>query len=56
MLDNLYHHKPANLETDWSKDSFAPIPSFVDTGSDLIDKSNVDSFLQAKQSATGGQK
>ncbi|MFZ0771679.1 MAG: substrate-binding domain-containing protein [Candidatus Sulfotelmatobacter sp.] len=56
MLDNLYHHKPASLETDWSKDSFAPIPSFVDTGSALIDKSNVDSFLQAKQSATGAQK
>jgi ribose transport system substrate-binding protein len=56
MLDNLYHHKPAALDTDWSKDSFAPIPSFVDTGSALIDKSNVDSFLQAKQSATGGQK
>src|SRR6202041_3686094 len=52
MLDNLYHHKPPSLETDWSKDSFAPIPSFVDTGSALIDKSNVDSFLQAKQSAT----
>ncbi len=56
MLDNLYHHKPSSLENDWSKDSFAPIPSFVDTGSALIDKSNVDSFLQAKQSATGGQK
>jgi ribose transport system substrate-binding protein len=56
MLDNLYHQKPPSLETDWSKDSFAPIPSFVDTGSALIDKNNVDSFLQAKQSATGGQK
>jgi ribose transport system substrate-binding protein len=56
MLDNLYHHKPPSLDTDWSKDSFAPIPSFVDTGSALIDKSNVDSFLQAKQSVTGGQK
>lgn len=56
MLDNLYHHKPPSLVTDWSKDSFAPIPSFVDTGSALIDKSNVDSFLQSKQSATGGQK
>ncbi len=44
-----------SLDTDWSKDSFAPIPSFVDTGSAVIDKSNVDSFLQ-KQSATGGQK
>ena len=56
MLDNLYHHKPASLTTDWSKDNFAPIPAFVDTGSALIDKSNVDSFLQARQSATGGQK
>ncbi len=56
MLDNLYHHKPSSLTADWSKDSFAPIPSFVDTGSALIDKSNVDSFLQAKQGATGGQK
>jgi ribose transport system substrate-binding protein len=47
MLDNLYHHKPSSLDKDWSKDSFAPIPSFVDTGSDLIDKSNVGSFIQA---------
>jgi ribose transport system substrate-binding protein len=47
MLDNLYHHKPTSLDRDWAKDSFAPIPSFVDTGSDLIDKSNVDSFVQA---------
>ena len=46
MLDNLYHHKPAFLDTDWSKDNFAPIPSFVDTGSALIDKSNVNSFIK----------
>ena len=56
MLDNLYHHKPSSLDTDWSKDSFALIPSFVDTGTALIDKSNVDSFLEAKQSVTGRQK
>jgi ribose transport system substrate-binding protein len=56
MLDNLYHHKPASLDTDWSKDTFAPIPAFVDTGSGLIDKSNVDSFLQAKKSLTSAQK
>jgi ribose transport system substrate-binding protein len=47
MLDNLYHHKPSSLATDWSKDSFSPIPSFVDTGSDLIDKSNLDAFIQS---------
>ena len=53
MLDNLHHHKPPALDTDWLTDSFAPIPSFVDTGSALIDKANVSTFLQAKQSATG---
>src|ERR1700752_539240 len=47
MLDNLYHHKPLSLDRDWSVDSYATIPSFVDTGSALIDKSNVDAFLQA---------
>jgi ribose transport system substrate-binding protein len=47
MLDNLYHHKPSSLDMDWAKDSYSPVPSFVDTGSALIDKSNVDSFIQA---------
>jgi ribose transport system substrate-binding protein len=47
MLDDLYHHKPASLDKDWSIDNYSPIPSFVDTGSDLIDKSNVESFIQA---------
>lgn len=52
MLDNLYHHKPSSLDKDWSKDSFAPIPSFVDTGSALIDKTNVDAFMQAGKNLT----
>jgi ribose transport system substrate-binding protein len=56
MLDQLYHHKLKSLDTDWTKDSFAPIPSFVDTGSSLIDKSNVDAFIAAQKSVTGGQK
>lgn len=50
MLDNLYHNKPSSLDKDWSKDSFAPIPGFVDTGSALIDKVNVDAFVQAGKS------
>lgn len=52
MLDNLYHQKPGSLDKDWAKDSFAPIPSFVDTGSALIDKSNVDAFMQAGKNLT----
>lgn len=56
MLDNLYHHKPSSLDKDWSKDSFAPIPSLVDTGSDLIDKSNVESFIQAGKNMASAPK
>jgi ribose transport system substrate-binding protein len=52
MLDTLYHHKPAALGSDWYKDIYAPVPSFVDTGSALIDKTNLDSFLQAGKSLT----
>jgi ribose transport system substrate-binding protein len=37
MLDTLYHHKPPALASDWSKDIYAPVPSFVDTGSSLIE-------------------
>jgi ribose transport system substrate-binding protein len=56
MLDNLHHHKPASLQTDWSKDGYSPVPSFVDTGSELIDKSNVDSFIQAGKNLASAPK
>jgi len=52
MLDNEYHNKPAQMGTDWSKDVYAPVPSFVDTGSSLLDKSNLNSFLEAGKSLT----
>jgi len=56
MLDNLYHHKPPSLDADWSKDSFSPIPSFVDTGSGMIDKSNVQSFIEAGKNLASATK
>lgn len=52
MLDILYHHKPPVLDTDWSKDIYAPVPGFVDTGSALIDKTNLDSSLEAGKNLT----
>src|SRR6202162_1168830 len=51
-LDTLNQHKPSSLDSDWLKDIYAPVPSFVDTGSGLIDKTNLDSFLQAGKSLT----
>lgn len=56
ILDDLYHNKLPRLDADWSKDSFAPIPAFVDTGTALIDKSNLKAFREAKESATKGGK
>jgi ribose transport system substrate-binding protein len=52
MLDDLHHHKLASLDVDWAKDSLAPIPAFVDTGSSLIDRSNVEAFQAANKSLT----
>lgn len=53
MLDNLHHEGLATLDSDWTRDSFAPVPAFVDTGSALVDKSNVDAFVAASKSLTG---
>ena len=56
MIDVLYHLKLSNLTADWARDSFAPIPGFVDTGSTLVDKSNVDALIAASKSETSGGK
>lgn len=56
MLDDLYHNKLPNLAADWTRDSFAPLPVFVDTGSVLIDKNNLDAFQQSNKTVTGASK
>jgi ribose transport system substrate-binding protein len=53
LADDLHHNPLAAGSKDWSQDSFSPIPTFVDTGATLIDKSNVEQFIQARNSATG---
>jgi ribose transport system substrate-binding protein len=44
-LDEIYHYPPAQLSKDFSSDAFAPYPAFIDTGTSLVDKSNVDGYL-----------
>jgi ribose transport system substrate-binding protein len=53
MLDNLHHQAIPNLASDWSHDEFAPVPTFVDTGSEVVDKSNIERFEAATKSITG---
>ncbi len=52
MLDDLHHHPLPSLTAFWAQDSLAQIPTFVDTGATLIDQSNVDKFIQARNSTT----
>jgi len=53
MLDTLHHQHLQNLDSDWRNDGFATVPAFVDTGSSVLDKSNVESFESATKSLTG---
>lgn len=46
-LDEVFHNPPAQLGKDYASDSFSPYPVFVDTGTSLVDKSNVDVYLAA---------
>jgi len=47
MLDEIYHAPPKQLGKDYSADSFAPYPAFIDTGTSLVDQSNVDLYIAA---------
>ncbi len=49
-LDDI-HHYPADLKRDYAWDSFSPFPIFVDTGSTLVDNSNVDAYLKSREEA-----
>jgi ribose transport system substrate-binding protein len=44
-LDEVFHAPPRELNKDYASDSFSPYPAFVDTGTSLVDKSNVDLYI-----------
>ncbi|MGD0736882.1 MAG: substrate-binding domain-containing protein [Terracidiphilus sp.] len=52
-LDEVFHSPPKQLNKDYSADAFAPYPVFVDTGTSLVDSSNVDLYIA---SAAAGSK
>jgi ribose transport system substrate-binding protein len=47
-LDEVFHAPPKQLNKDYSADSFAPYPVFVDTGTSLVSSDNVDLYIAAK--------
>ena len=45
-LDEIFHSPPTSLGKDYSSDAFSPFPEFVDTGTSLVDKNNVDAYIE----------
>jgi ribose transport system substrate-binding protein len=51
-LDEVFHYPPKDLAKESSADSFSHYPVFVDTGTTLVDKTNIDRY---NASAEGSQ-
>jgi ribose transport system substrate-binding protein len=46
-LDEVFHNKPKSLTKDYSIEAFSEYPVFIDTGSALVDKANVDVYQRS---------
>jgi ribose transport system substrate-binding protein len=46
-LDEIFHNKPKSLTKDYSVDPFSEYPVFLDTGTALVDKANVDLYARS---------
>jgi len=57
MLYSISHNPPPQLNKDFRSDFYSPFPVFIDTGTTLVDRGNVDLFLSATAVAgnQGGQ-
>ncbi|MGB8260045.1 MAG: substrate-binding domain-containing protein [Terracidiphilus sp.] len=51
-LDEVFHNPPKQLGKDYSADAFAPYPYFMDTGTSLVDKTNVDLYSASQAEGT----
>jgi ribose transport system substrate-binding protein len=50
-LDEVFHAGPVQGNKDFSSDPFSPYPVFVDTGTSLVDKANVDLYIASAAQA-----
>jgi ribose transport system substrate-binding protein len=49
LLDELHHHPPASLTENFARQSFSPLPTFVDTGAFIVDKDSASTYIQENQ-------
>jgi ribose transport system substrate-binding protein len=50
-LDQIHRYAHRPFKSDYTVDTFAPYPVFVDTGTALVDKVNVDLYLANAKAA-----
>jgi ribose transport system substrate-binding protein len=51
-VDDVFHYPPKQFGKDYSADSFSPYPVFVDTGTSVVDQSNVDLYIAGAAEGT----
>jgi ribose transport system substrate-binding protein len=54
VLDDLHHHKPPSLVTNFKHDSFSPYPAAIFTGTFLVDNDNLKAFIAQNQPEANG--
>lgn len=53
MLAEIHHALPKRFAVDYGTDPHSPYPVFIDTGTALVDKTNVDAFLKSAAEVEG---
>ena len=51
QLDEINHHKPEPFQNNYTVDSFSRYPMFIDTGTALVTKDNVDIYIESANKA-----
>ena len=50
-LAEIHHALPQHFRTDYASDPHSPYPVFIDTGTALVDKTNVDAYIKSNADA-----
>ena len=53
LLDEIHHNLPKPFRTNYAVDTFSIYPVFVDTGTALVDKGNVQVYVESEAQANG---
>ena len=51
-LDDVFHYPVKSMGANYGTDPYAPFPAFIDTGTSLVDKTNVDAILAQVEAAS----